>query len=176
LAMVASVESIFLSTFILISQNRMAAAADKRADLDLQTNLLSEHEVTKLIAPVSSIADRMGVKTDADPEADELKHDVAPEASESGEAHEHRGSPRWCHLVPPEWVGRRSFGGSASRNASPAGEGRRPFFLSAEQSMASWGAAGRQDRPVAFEHTIGCRNRRYEKSSAPCCLASSVRS
>jgi len=38
LAMVASVEAIFLSTFILISQNRMAAAADKRADLDLQKN------------------------------------------------------------------------------------------------------------------------------------------
>jgi hypothetical protein len=39
LAMIASVEAIFLSTFVLISQNRMAAAADKRADLDLQINL-----------------------------------------------------------------------------------------------------------------------------------------
>jgi uncharacterized membrane protein len=80
LAMVASVEAIFLSTFILISQNRMAAAADKRADLDLQINLLSEHEVTKLIALVSSIADQMGVKTEVDPEVNELKQDVAPEA------------------------------------------------------------------------------------------------
>src|SRR5712675_470436 len=75
LAMVASVEAIFLSTFILISQNRMAAAADKRAGLDLQINLLSEHEVTKLIALVSSIADRMGVKTEVDLEGDELKQD-----------------------------------------------------------------------------------------------------
>jgi uncharacterized membrane protein len=33
--MAASVEAIFLSTFVLISQNRMAAVADKRADLDL---------------------------------------------------------------------------------------------------------------------------------------------
>jgi uncharacterized membrane protein len=48
LAMVASVEAIFLSTFVLISQNRMAAAADKRADLDLQVSLLAEHEVTRL--------------------------------------------------------------------------------------------------------------------------------
>jgi uncharacterized membrane protein len=46
LAMVASVEAIFLSTFVLISQNRMAAAADKRADLDLQVSLLAEHEIT----------------------------------------------------------------------------------------------------------------------------------
>src|SRR3712207_8814062 len=49
LAMVASVEAIFLSTFVLISQNRMAALADKRADLDLQVSLLSEHEITRLI-------------------------------------------------------------------------------------------------------------------------------
>jgi len=80
LAMAASVEAIFLSTFILISQNRMAAAAATRADLDLQINLLSEHEVTKLLALVSAIADRMGVKTEVDPEVDELKQDVAPEA------------------------------------------------------------------------------------------------
>src|SRR5436309_5416293 len=33
LAMIASVEAIFLSTFILITQNRMAAAADRRAEL-----------------------------------------------------------------------------------------------------------------------------------------------
>ncbi|WP_043344668.1 DUF1003 domain-containing protein, partial [Belnapia moabensis] len=43
LAMEASVEAIFLSTFVLISQNRMAATADKRADLDLQISLLTEH-------------------------------------------------------------------------------------------------------------------------------------
>lgn len=80
LAMVASVEAIFLSTFILISQNRMTAAADKRADLDLQINLLAEHEVTKLVALVSALADRMGIKTEVDPEVEELKQDVAPEA------------------------------------------------------------------------------------------------
>jgi uncharacterized membrane protein len=48
LAMWASVEAIFLSTFVLIGQNRMQAAADNRADLDLQISLLAEHEVTKL--------------------------------------------------------------------------------------------------------------------------------
>ena len=53
LAMIASVEAIFLSTFVLISQNRMAAAADKRADLDLQISLLAEHEVTSLVTLLS---------------------------------------------------------------------------------------------------------------------------
>jgi uncharacterized membrane protein len=80
LAMIASVEAIFLSTFVLISQNRMAAAADKRADLDLQISLLAEHEVTRLVMLVSGIAERMGVKTEADADLKEITRDVAPEA------------------------------------------------------------------------------------------------
>jgi uncharacterized membrane protein len=80
LAMVASVEAIFLSTFVLISQNRMAAAADQRADLDLQISLLAEHEVTRLVTLASGIADRMGVKTEADADLEEIALDVAPEA------------------------------------------------------------------------------------------------
>ena len=80
LAMIASVEAIFLSTFVLISQNRMAAAADKRSDLDLQISLLAEHEITKLTALVSEIADRLGVRSEVDAELDEITQDVAPEA------------------------------------------------------------------------------------------------
>lgn len=79
LAMIASVEAIFLSTFVLITQNRMARTADQRDDLDLQINLLAEHEVTRLIAMVAAIADRLGIG-DAKPEdLDDLKRDVAPE-------------------------------------------------------------------------------------------------
>jgi uncharacterized membrane protein len=80
LAMWASVEAIFLSTFVLISQNRMQAAADKRADLDLQISLLAEHEITKLATLVAAIADHIGVRTDIDEELDEITRDVAPEA------------------------------------------------------------------------------------------------
>ena len=80
LAMVAAVEAIFLSTFVLVSQNRMAAAADKRANLDLQVSLLTEHEITQLVTLVSGIADRMGVKTEADADLEEITQDVAPEA------------------------------------------------------------------------------------------------
>ena len=80
LAMIASVEAIFLSTFVLISQNRMAAAADKRADLDLHVSLLVEHEITKLTTLATGIADRLGVKSAAEEELDEISKDVAPEA------------------------------------------------------------------------------------------------
>jgi uncharacterized membrane protein len=78
LAMEASVEAIFLSTFVLISQNRTAAVADKRADLDLQINLLAEHELTKLAEVVTAIAARLDVRLGA--EIEEVKKDVAPEA------------------------------------------------------------------------------------------------
>ena len=79
LAMVASVEAIFLSTFVLITQNRMAVLADKRADLDLQISLLAEHEVTRLITLTTEIAKKMGVEASTDPELSELARDVAPE-------------------------------------------------------------------------------------------------
>lgn len=80
LAMIASVEAIFLSTFILITQNRMAAAADRRAELDLQVSLLAEAEITKLVELVSMIAEQMDVPTSEQLELEEMKQRVAPEA------------------------------------------------------------------------------------------------
>lgn len=80
LAMFASVEAIFLSTFVLITQNRMAAQADRRADLDLHISLLAEHEVTRLITLVTAIAERIGVEPAVNhPELAELEKDVDPE-------------------------------------------------------------------------------------------------
>ena len=79
LAMFASVEAIFLSTFVLISQNRMNEEADKRAELDLQISLLTEHEVTKLITMVREIAKKMDISEAYHPEIDELAQDVRPE-------------------------------------------------------------------------------------------------
>jgi uncharacterized membrane protein len=79
LAMVASVEAIFLSTFILITQNRMQAQADRRADLNLQISLLAEHEVTRLVSIVSEIGQRMGISDAGSAEVDELKTDIRPE-------------------------------------------------------------------------------------------------
>jgi uncharacterized membrane protein len=79
LAMVASVEAIFISTFVMISQNRMAAIADQRADLDLQISLLGEHEITKLVTLVAEIAKRMDIPAAEDPELDELSKNVSPE-------------------------------------------------------------------------------------------------
>lgn len=79
LAMEASVEAIFISTFVMISQNRMAAADDKRADLNLQISLLVEHEVTQILTLVAALAEKQGVASDTTDEMEELKQDVTPE-------------------------------------------------------------------------------------------------
>jgi uncharacterized membrane protein len=79
LAMEASVEAIFLSTFVLISQNRAQVTTDKRDDLDLHINLLAEHELTRLIEMVSAIAQKLEVRTGAEQEVAEITKDVAPE-------------------------------------------------------------------------------------------------
>jgi uncharacterized membrane protein len=79
LAMVASVEAIFLSTFVLINQNRMAELSERRAELDLQISLLNEHETTRLIEMVSALTERFKVPTPADDELPQLAQNVDPQ-------------------------------------------------------------------------------------------------
>lgn len=79
LATLAAIEAIFLSTFVLISQNRQAALAQQRAELDLQMNLLAEHEVTHLLMLVTAIAQHMGIAEAQNPELAELRQEVRPE-------------------------------------------------------------------------------------------------
>jgi uncharacterized membrane protein len=78
LATAASVEAIFLSTFVLVTQNRMQRDADRRADLDLQISLLTEHELTRVMQLVTRMADKLGVEAPI-PELEELQRDVSPE-------------------------------------------------------------------------------------------------
>jgi uncharacterized membrane protein len=80
LAVSASLEALFLSTFVLMSQNRLSAAETKRADLDLQISLLTEHEVTKLTEMVEEIAKHFDIKTASHPELAEVKKNIVPEA------------------------------------------------------------------------------------------------
>jgi uncharacterized membrane protein len=61
LTMVVSLEAIFLSLFVLISQNRLSQEADKRAHLDLQVNLLAEKETTMILRMLQDISERLGV-------------------------------------------------------------------------------------------------------------------
>jgi uncharacterized membrane protein len=80
LTMIVSLEAIFLTTFVLITQNRQAEVDSERNELDLQIDLLAEYELTRVLTLVDAIADHMGLKVGEDPELDELKRDVTIEA------------------------------------------------------------------------------------------------
>ncbi|HEY6788353.1 MAG TPA: DUF1003 domain-containing protein [Trebonia sp.] len=54
LTLIVSLEAIFLSTFVMISQNREAARSDLRAKQDFETNALSE-------AWLEALGDKLGV-------------------------------------------------------------------------------------------------------------------
>ena len=79
LTMAGSMEAIFLSTFVLISQNRMSAADSRRAELDLHVNMLTEHELTQLIRLTNAIAEHLGIDAVSKAAVEEAMQDVKPD-------------------------------------------------------------------------------------------------
>ena len=79
LTFVVSLEAIFLSLFILMSQNRSNAQAEARAHLDLQINLLSEQESTKMLQMLRSLCRHHGLEDASDPEVEHLERRTEPE-------------------------------------------------------------------------------------------------
>ena len=78
LTMIVSLEAIFLSTFVLISQNRLSQEADRRADLDLHIGLLNETEMTYALKMLRSIQAKLGIEAN-DPQIDDLLLTTNPE-------------------------------------------------------------------------------------------------
>ncbi len=66
LGMIVSVEAAVLSSFILMRQNRMSKRAERRDHLNLQVDLISEKEITKLLQMVRAICERVGLNQIAD--------------------------------------------------------------------------------------------------------------
>jgi len=79
LTLVVSLEAIFLSTFILISQNHDTKISERRNHLDLQINLLSEQENTKMIGMLQAIATKVGAELNEDSHLQALSEDTEPE-------------------------------------------------------------------------------------------------
>lgn len=73
LTMIVSLEAIFLSTFVLISQNRQAIHADRRSKVDLQINMITEREVTKIMDMISHIHRHLGIEPDDDRELRDMQ-------------------------------------------------------------------------------------------------------
>ncbi len=79
LTMVVSLEAIFLATFVLISQNRLSAEADRRADLALHIGLLTEHEVTRVLQMLDAVEKKLGIENHEDSELAQLEVITKPE-------------------------------------------------------------------------------------------------
>ena len=79
LTLVVSLEAIFLSTFVLISQNRLGEETERRADLTLHIGLLTEHELTRVLQMLDVIQDKLGIENDDDSELADLEMETRPE-------------------------------------------------------------------------------------------------
>jgi uncharacterized membrane protein len=80
LTLVVSLEAIFLSTFILISQNYDMRVSERRNQLDLQINLLAEQENTKTLQILERIAKKVGAHVGDDPQVRALEEATRPES------------------------------------------------------------------------------------------------
>jgi len=79
LTMIVSLEAIFLSTIVLISQNRLSGEIERRADLDLHIGLLTEHELTRVLQMLDAIQRKMGIEDDEASELADLEMETKPE-------------------------------------------------------------------------------------------------
>lgn len=79
LTLCVSLEAIFLSSFILIAQNYEMRMSERRNQLDLQINLLSEQENTKMLQLLDRMAQKMGLYEEDDPEIAALEQATRPE-------------------------------------------------------------------------------------------------
>jgi uncharacterized membrane protein len=79
LTMIVSLEAIFLSTFVLISQNRMSRESEHRSDLAMHISILAEHEVTLALQMLDAIHTKLGIETDKKTELADLETEIKPE-------------------------------------------------------------------------------------------------
>ena len=67
-----SLEAIFLSIVVLMSQNRAERIANVRDEVDLQINVQSEREITKILEMLATLEKRLHVAQKVDPELLEM--------------------------------------------------------------------------------------------------------
>lgn len=73
LTMIVSLEAIFLSVIVLISQNRAAKNADLREEIDFQVNVQAEREITKMLSMLEDIEAHLKIAKERDLELLEMK-------------------------------------------------------------------------------------------------------
>src|SRR3954470_7965496 len=83
LTTIVSLEAIFLSIFVLMTQNRESKIGELREELTLQVNLRIEEEVTKTLHLVAGLYARLGLKMADDPELRAMLEPLDPKKIEN---------------------------------------------------------------------------------------------
>lgn len=93
--MIVSLEAIFLSTFVMISQNRASQKAEIRSQLDYETDIQAEREIAIIMRTLVRLAEKDGVNiADLKAEMDEVKHLAQREATRRTESRHKRSKRR----------------------------------------------------------------------------------
>jgi len=61
---IIALEAVLMTAFVLMKQNRMSKLADRRAHLNLQINLLTERETTKIIGMLLEVGKQFDIQHD----------------------------------------------------------------------------------------------------------------
>lgn len=72
LTTIVSLEAIFLSIIVLMSENRAARVAELREEIDFHVNVQAEREITKVLHILQEMRTALNVKSRKDPELDEM--------------------------------------------------------------------------------------------------------
>lgn len=70
-----SLEAIFLTTIVLMSQNRSSLISSLREEMDMQVNLIAEREITKALKLLRVLLDQKGIKI-KDAELEEMLKEI----------------------------------------------------------------------------------------------------
>ncbi|OGC55993.1 hypothetical protein A2797_01320 [candidate division WWE3 bacterium RIFCSPHIGHO2_01_FULL_48_15] len=79
---IVSLEAIILSVFVLITQKRQAKIDDLRDEIELQVNLTTEKEITKVLRILTIVLGKMGVDAKKDPELRKMARPIDTEEIE----------------------------------------------------------------------------------------------
>jgi uncharacterized membrane protein len=96
LTTIVSLEAIFLSIFVLMTQSRESKIGELREEVTLQVNLRIEEEVTKTLHLVAGLYSRLGLKLADDPELKSMLEPLDPKRIEEDLAEQiHASIPRF---------------------------------------------------------------------------------
>ena len=83
LTTIVSLEAIFLSIFVLMTQSRESRIGELREELTLQVNLRMEEEITKTLHLVAGMYSRLGLQLADDPELKAMLEPLDPKRMEA---------------------------------------------------------------------------------------------